>query len=105
VPAEIRPPSAEEVSELLIEVSTTYPALVLFFLLAATTGASRRELLALRWRDIDLEVGSIAFQPSLVKGLERPVLAPTKTRRSHRVALDDSLSSRWYPTGSRRQFE
>jgi len=90
VPAEIRPPSAEEVSELLVQASTTYPALGLFFLLAATTGARRGELLALRWRDIDLDVGSIAFQRSLVEGPEGPVLAPTKTRRSHRVALDES---------------
>lgn len=88
VPAEIRPPSAEEVSELIAQASRAYPALGLFFLLAATTGARRGGLLALRWRDVDLEVGSIAFQRSLVEGPDGPFLGPTKTRRSHRVALD-----------------
>lgn len=88
MPAEIRPLSAEEVSELIVEASTTYPALGLFFLLAATTGARRGELLALRWRDVDLEVGSVAFQRSLGEGPDGPFLGPTKTRRSHRAALD-----------------
>jgi len=90
VPAEIRPPSAGEVAELVAHASAVNPSLGLFFLLAATTGARREELLALRWRDIDLREGSLAFQRSLVEGLDGPVLAPTKTRRSHRVALDAS---------------
>jgi integrase len=90
VPAEIRPPSAGEVADLVAHASNVNPSLGLFFLLAATTGARRGELLALRWRDVDLEEGSLAFQRSLVEGLDGPVLAPTKTRRSHRVALDAS---------------
>jgi len=99
VPAEIRPPSAAEVAELITQALVVDPSLGLFFLLAATTGARRGELLALRWRDVDLEEGSIAFQRSLVEGPNGPVLAPTKTRRSHRVALDESsiaaLNSAW----------
>jgi integrase len=88
VQAEIRPPSAGEVADLVAHASNVNPSLGLFFLLAATTGARRGELLALRWRDVDLNGGSLAFQRSLVEGLDGPVLAPTKTRRSHRVALD-----------------
>jgi integrase len=90
VPAEICPPSAGEVAELIAQASTTHPALGLFFLLGATTGARRGELLALRWRDIDLEVGSIAFQRSLIEGPDGPLLGPTKTTRTHCVALDGS---------------
>jgi integrase len=48
-------------------------------------------LLALRWADVDLAAGSLSMQRSVVEGPEGPVLVPTKTRRSHRVALD-SLS-------------
>jgi integrase len=59
-----------------------------FFFLAATTGARRGELLALRWRDVDLDGASIGIQRALVDGANGPVLAPTKTRRGHRVALD-----------------
>jgi integrase len=88
VPAEIRPPSASEVAELVCHASKANPSLGLFFLLAATTGARRGELLALRWKDVDLEEGSLAFQRSLIEGPDGPELAPTKTRRTHRVALD-----------------
>jgi integrase len=49
----------------------------------------RGELLALRWADVDLETGSIAIQRSFTEGPTGPVLAPTKTRRPHRVALDE----------------
>jgi integrase len=90
VPAEIPPPSAAEVADLVAYASNVNPSLGLFFLLAATTGPRRGELLALRWRDVDLYGGSLAFQRSLVDGLDGPVLAPTKTRRSHQVALDAS---------------
>jgi integrase len=90
VPPEIRPPTAEEVRELIAAASSTYPALGVFFLLAATTGARRGELLALRWCDVDLAAGALCFQRSLVEGDHGPVLAPTKTRRTHRVALDEA---------------
>jgi integrase len=88
VPVEIRPPSAREVADLVTHASKADPSLGLFFLLAATTGARRGELLALRWKDVDLNEGSLAFQRSLIEGPDGPELAPTKTRRSHRVALD-----------------
>ncbi len=93
VPAEIRPPSAAEVVGLVAHATESSPSLGLFFLLAATTGARRGELLALRWRDVDLDSGSLSFQRSLIEGPDGPVLAPTKTRRSHRVALDESSTA------------
>ena len=93
VPAEIRPPSAAEVVELVTQASESSPSLGLFFLLAATTGARRGELLALRWRDVDLDSGSLSIQRSLIEGPDGPVLAPTKTRRSHKVALDESSTA------------
>lgn len=88
VPAEIRPPSAAQIAGLLRSVEGCQPALHLFLLLSATTGARRGELLALRWADVDLENGSLAIQRAYTEGPSGPVLAPTKTRRSHRVALD-----------------
>jgi integrase len=88
VPPEIRPPTLGEVATLLEAVAATDPALHLFLVLAAMTGARRGELAALRWGDVDLEQGSLCFQRALVEGPAGPVLAPTKTRRSHRVALD-----------------
>ena len=55
---------------------------------SATTGARRGELLALRWADADIESRSLAIQRAYTEGPPGPVLAPTETRRSHRVALD-----------------
>ena len=86
-PVEMRPPTPAEVARLLESVADD-PPLQLYLTLAATTGARRGQLLALRWADVDLAVGSLSMQRSIVEGPEGPVLVPTKTRRSHRVALD-----------------
>ena len=87
-PPEIRPPSADDVRALIAGATAIDSMLGTFFFLAATTGARRGELLALRWRDVDLDGASIGIQRALVDGANGPVLAPTKTRRGHRVALD-----------------
>jgi integrase len=87
-PAEMRPPTPEEVGRLLEHVKVHRPLLHLFLILAATTGARRGQLLALKWADVDFEHSSLSFQRAWVEGPHGPVLAPTKTRRSHRVALD-----------------
>lgn len=87
-PAEMRPPSPEEVGRLLAHVRAHHPLVHLFLILAATTGARRGQLLALKWADVDFEHASLSFQRAWVEGPNGPVLAPTKTRRSHRVALD-----------------
>lgn len=87
-PAEIRPPTPAQVSVLLGSVRDRDPALFTYLRLAVSTGARRSQLLALRWADIDLPHGAIAFTRALVEGPHGPVLQPTKTRRSYRVALD-----------------
>ena len=86
-PAEMRPPTPAQVAQLLDFVARD-PALHLYLTLAATTGARRGQLLALRWIDVDLVGGSLSIQRSLVEGPDGPLLVPTKTRRSYRVALD-----------------
>jgi integrase len=87
-PKEMRPPSPGEVARLLAHVAGIHLLFYLFLVLAAITGARRGQLLALRWVDLDFQRGSVSFQRALVEGPDGPVLAPTKTRRSHRVALD-----------------
>ncbi len=61
--------------------------------LAVTTGVRPGELVALRWRDLDLEVGRARIRQSLqrIKG-QGLVFAPTKTHRSTRtIALDATV--------------
>jgi integrase len=86
-PTELRPPTPAQVSALLAHAATD-PAFHLFLVLAATTGARRGELLALRWGDIDLAGGAISVQRALIEGPDGRVLAPTKTRRPHHLDLD-----------------
>lgn len=91
-PAEMRPPTPEEVGRLLEHVKVHQPLLHLFLILAATTGARRGQLLALKWADVDFRHASLSFQRAWVEGRQGPVLAPTKTRRSHRVTMDPTRS-------------
>jgi integrase len=86
-PVEMRPPTPTEVARLLESVANDRP-LHLYLTLAATTGARRGQLLALRWIDVDMAGGNLSIQRSVVEGPDGPVLVPTKTRRSYRVALD-----------------
>jgi integrase len=87
-PAEIRPPSLEQVATLLEAVRKDDPALFCFLRLAASTGARRGQLLALRWNAIDWGAGAVAFTRALVQGPQGPELRPTKTHRTHRADLD-----------------
>jgi integrase len=93
VQPEICPPSIDDVRALVSAGNELNPALGTFFLIAATTGARRGELLALRWRDVDLDRASIRIQRSIIEGPSGPVLAPTKTRRGHSVALDTASTA------------
>ena len=90
VQPEMRPPTPVEVARLLESVAESDAALHLYLMLAAMTGARRGQLLALRWIDVDLVVGALSIQRAVVEGPDGPVLVPTKTRRSYRVALDEA---------------
>lgn len=57
---------------------------------AAFTGARRGELLNLRWRDVDLTIGSIAITGSVSVVAGQRVLGTTKTGRSRNVGIDAS---------------
>ena len=92
-PAEIRPPTPQQVTALLQFVRDRDPAYHLYLHLAACTGARRSQLLALRWRDVDLDAHALAFQRALVEAEGGPVLQPTKNRRNNRVALDTESAS------------
>lgn len=79
----------EETRRLLDAASgSRYEAL---FLLAVTTGMREGELLALRWRDLDLDAGILSVRGSVSVGHDGQLrILPPKTRRSRRrVYLPD----------------
>ncbi|HEU5349522.1 MAG TPA: site-specific integrase [Ktedonobacterales bacterium] len=55
------------------------------YVAALTTGMREGELLALRWRDVDLDAGHVQVRNTLQKlPGQPPVIAPAKTNYSHR---------------------
>lgn len=93
VPNEIHPPSPADVALLIEKAAAANPAFGTFLRLAASTGARRSQLLALRWKDVDLDRRRISFTRALVEGPSGPVLAPTKTRRAYQVSLDGDTAT------------
>jgi integrase len=87
-PADIRPPSVEQVRRLLQVVFDDNLAFFTYLHLAVMTGARRSQLLAMRWSDVDFDHAALGFSRALVEGPSGPVLRPTKNRRTYRVALD-----------------
>jgi len=69
------------------------------FILAATTGLRRGELLGLRWQDVDLKAGTITVTQTQKKIGETITFGPTKTKASQRLVVlpDIALESlnRW----------
>ncbi len=84
---EMRCWSAEELRAFLEHVKGDryFPA----WLLVASTGLRRGELLGLRWKDVDLEASRIAITQALLSVRNRLSVSPPKTASSRRsVALD-----------------
>jgi integrase len=69
----IRPRTPDQVAHLVEAASGYDPTLAVFVPLAAVTGARRSELLALRWTDIDLDIGVVDVARGVVIGRDGPV--------------------------------
>lgn len=87
-PSEIKPPSSVELARVLKRASESSPELACFLVLAAATGARRSELVALRWRDVDVADGIVRIERGVVSGPHGLVEKSTKTHSARRVALD-----------------
>ncbi|MGH3341385.1 MAG: tyrosine-type recombinase/integrase [Carbonactinosporaceae bacterium] len=77
------PPNAAEAAALLNEASRD-PEWGLFLWLTMLTGSRRGEMCALRWTDLDLELGKAWIEWSNSKG----TIKKTKTRQKRHIALD-----------------
>ena len=59
------------------------------YVLLATTGMRRGEVLGLRWSDVDLDAGSLSVEQTLTAPNRQLILGPPKTAKSRRrIALD-----------------
>lgn len=84
--------TAEELRQFLksVESDRLYPA----FLLAATTGMRRGEVLGLRWRDVDLDAGRLEVTQTLLAVRYQMYFSTPKSRRGSRsIALDATTVS------------
>lgn len=84
---QIDPPSPEQVRTLLETARQGDPDLFTFLWLAATTGARRGELGALRWSDFSAERGELLVERSLVGVASELATKSTKSDRARRIAL------------------
>ena len=85
----LNPPEPDGVLRLVAEAELRDPDLACFLLLAATTGARRGELCAIRWSDLDLKAGSLTISRSIVETQGANLIEKdTKTHSSRRIALD-----------------
>lgn len=109
VSREPEPPTTEELVILLDHLRNHDTLFHAFVMLAAMTGARRAQLLALRWRDVNLTRGQIAFCNLWVEGPTGPVLTATKSKRRHTVELDqpsiELLAERLASLGDRGTFD
>jgi len=63
--------------------------MVCYLRLAAVTGARRGEMVALRWRDLDLDAGTVTFTAALARVKGGTAEKGTKADVDHALALDD----------------
>ncbi len=82
-------PTPAQLSAMVAAAALDDPVLAAAIALAALTGARRGELVALRWSDIDFEVGIVRIERGItvVGGVAHE--GPTKTHQVRRVALDE----------------
>jgi integrase len=66
--------------------------LALPVMLAVTTGLRRGEILGLRWRDVDLQGGTLAVRPSLEQTRDGLAFKQPKTSKGRRVVALPSLA-------------
>jgi len=85
---ELKAPDPGEVVQLFRLAQESDPELATFIMLAASSGARRGELLALRWSDIDLDRGTLSIERGIVLVDGNLIEQSTKTHQSRRISLD-----------------
>lgn len=82
------PPDVSQVGAILQRAAESDPELSRFLHLAATTGARRGEVCALRWKNVDPNMRTLTVEHSIIDLPGGLVEKDTKTHISRRMALD-----------------
>lgn len=85
---ELSPPDVEQVGQLLDHAKEHRPEFGRYLHLAATTGARRGELCALRWQNIDVNASTLTIGRAIVAVRGGLVEKDTKNHAARRIALD-----------------
>jgi integrase len=92
---EISPPDPPDVAGLIAYADENDRPLGCFLRLAATSGARRGELCALRWKHVDLDKGALLIERSIVEnGKGELIEKDTKTHAARRIRLDPGTVER-----------
>lgn len=95
-PSQITPPAPDALAGALGRIERLDPDFGMFLRMAATTGARRSQLCALRWSDIDLQAATVTFARGVVDGGPGVGLVEksTKTGQVWKVALAPGTTKR-----------
>jgi integrase len=85
---ELKPPDPDQVVRLFRLAQESDAELATFIMLAASSGARRGEMLALRWSDIDLDRSRLSIERGIVRVGDDLIEQGTKTHQSRRISLD-----------------
>jgi integrase len=85
---ELKPPDPDRVVRVFHFAKESDPELATFIMLAASSGARRGELLALRWSDIDMDRARLSIERGIVRVGDDLIEQGTKTHQSRRISLD-----------------
>jgi len=88
VKPDLSPPDVGQVAKLIEKAGKDDPELGRFLHLAASTGARRGELCALRWSNVDTERATLTIERSIIEVPGGLAEKDTKTHASRRIALD-----------------
>jgi len=89
-PREIRPPTLDQLRQLVQACLDDREDLGSLIYVAAATGARRGELCGLRWGDLDLDAASMTINRSISDAGPIVAVKGTKTHQARRLALDPS---------------
>ena len=81
---ERRIPTPDEVRRV---ITAAGPITAVFFELAAATGARRGTLVALRWRDVDIQAGTVSYVEAVAEGCDGQVLKSNKADVAYAVTI------------------